>query len=351
MSRAARVHAYLRVVAGPLAIASALGAIAALGLRPPAPRPAPVVAVALPEPTPEPMPAEPPIAAPRPVPPRPAPEPDPAALAAAQADLDAAGRDRARADERAAAASDRLALAQQEVAALARSLSTLPTRLPDPSARIARARSRAEAAKAGRDQVLGELAALSRAPRPRRKPLVEQTPVARPPDGEESHFEVRRGRVAYIDLEGLLDRVRTDAKVQLRLAERLRPIGGTVGPVGAFSIRYEMSPDGLDLGDSLTRPSLRASYSLSGWEIVPRADVRGETLAQALQPGSDFARAVNRLSPGRDTVTLWVYPDGFGLYHRLRDLLHERGFLVAARPLPEGVAIRGSPSGSLSAGQ
>jgi hypothetical protein len=48
---------------------------------------------------------------------------------------------------------------------------------------------------------------------------------------------------------------------------------------------------------------------------------------------------------------MWVYADGFPLYRRLRDELHARGFLVAARPLPEGMTIKGSPSGSLSAGQ
>ncbi len=48
---------------------------------------------------------------------------------------------------------------------------------------------------------------------------------------------------------------------------------------------------------------------------------------------------------------MWIYPDGFALYRRLRDDLHARGFTVAARPLPDNMTIRGSPSGSLSAGQ
>ena len=48
---------------------------------------------------------------------------------------------------------------------------------------------------------------------------------------------------------------------------------------------------------------------------------------------------------------MWVYPDGFALYRKLRDDLHERGYTVSARPLPEGMAIRGSPAGSVSAGQ
>ncbi len=338
--------AYARTLAGPLAVAAMLGAIAGFGLKRPGPKPTPAVVAVEPEPAPEPAPAS----TPPPVP-RPAPKPDPAAIARAQDEHDAASRDRARADDRAAQVADRLRIAQQEVARLIRSSRTLGSRLRDPSFRINRARARGEALRVERDRLQGELAALAQSPKPRGKPLVEKTPVARPPNGDEFHFEVRRGRVAFIDLEGLLDRVRTDAKVQLRLTERIRPIGGTVGPVGSFSIQYEMSPDGLDFGESLISSSVRASYSLTGWEIVPRSDLRGETLAQAFQPGSDFHRAVNRLNPASDAITLWVYPDGFALYGQLREWLHQQGFLVSARPLPEGVAIRGSPGGSLSAGQ
>jgi hypothetical protein len=84
---------------------------------------------------------------------------------------------------------------------------------------------------------------------------------------------------------------------------------------------------------------------------VPEFDGRGETYEMAFQPAADFARTINRLNPAHATITLWVYPDGFGLYRKLRNELHSRGFLVAARPLPEGMRIRGSPAGSLSAGQ
>jgi hypothetical protein len=50
-------------------------------------------------------------------------------------------------------------------------------------------------------------------------------------------------------------------------------------------------------------------------------------------------------------VTFWVYPDSFELYSRLRDELVSSGFSVAGRPLPEGMTIRGSPMGSVSAAQ
>jgi hypothetical protein len=60
---------------------------------------------------------------------------------------------------------------------------------------------------------------------------------------------------------------------------------------------------------------------------------------------------LNRLNPERNSITLWVYADSYPLFRKLREDLHARGFLVAARPLPDGIPIRGSPAGSLSAGQ
>ncbi len=106
-------------------------------------------------------------------------------------------------------------------------------------------------------------------------------------------------------------------------------------------------PQGID--ELLERHGL--SYDLRGWELIPEFEGRGETYEATLKPISDYARAISRLNPARATITMWIYPDGFALFRKLRDNLHERGFLVAARPLPEGMAIRGSPGGSLSAGQ
>ena len=81
-----------------------------------------------------------------------------------------------------------------------------------------------------------------------------------------------------------------------------------------------------------------------GWEIVRRSrQPMASTFESSRSPSSNYGRAIRQLSPGRDTITMWIYPDGFPLYRKLRDDLHARGFMVAARPLPEGTSIRGSP--------
>jgi hypothetical protein len=258
-----------------------------------------------------------------------------------------AEREWRRAEERLAAAEVGRSEAKERMEGLKAEVAILEERAADAEQERARLAEEIRGLKA-------ELAALAAAPiRRRARPLLERNPVARPPGGEEYHFEVRGDRVAYINLNALLDRLKVDARIQLRTMSAPRPIEGEVGPVGWFLLRYRMIPAGLELGGGGIggRGLLQTSFTLSEWEVVPRQALRGETLAEALSPASDFGRAVSVLDPQRDAITLWVYPDGFTLYRQIRDWLHERGFLVAARPLPAEMPIRGSPSGSISAGQ
>ncbi len=288
--------------------------------------------------------------APLPVPVKPeppAPVLDREAVTQAEGEVEAARRERGRAESRLNAAKDALATATTHAAGKALSLRSLASRLRDPSPRITRATVRAGALRADRDRLQEEIASLARAPRPKGKALIDKSPVARPADGEEFHFEVRRGRIAPIDLERLLTQVKLDARLQLRRSEGLAAtIRGRVGPVGAFAMQYEL---GRSSDDPLNLHS--GSFGLQAWEIVPEQELRGESLDDALAPASDFTRSINRLNPQRSTVTMWVYPDGFALYRKVREVLHARGFQVAARPMPESLPIRGSPSGTVSAGQ
>lgn len=335
---------YFRIVANLASVLAVLGAIGYCAFtRSPskvAPQPAPrqpvVTAVARPAPTaPE---------IPRPI------EPDRTAIHRAEAELAGAQRDRDRAEQSAQDAAAALADATRQARSAAMAARKLGERMRDPSARLARAQQRGAIVRAERDSLQADLGGLANVPHPKRKSLVDRTPVARPAEGQEFHFELRRNRVAFIDLERLYERVRADARLRIRMSEDRKPILSTVGPVGAFSMRYELErslPAAVEDMLDMRGPT----YSLRSWEIVPEFEGRGETFEMAFTPAADFARTIHRLNPSRATITMWVYPDGFAIYRKLREMLHARGFLVAARPLPEGMPIRGSPSGSLSAGQ
>jgi hypothetical protein len=77
----------------------------------------------------------------------------------------------------------------------------------------------------------------------------------------------------------------------------------------------------------------------------------GETAAEALAEGSEFRQSLRKLRPGYHTITMWLYPDSFDAFRQIRKELYRLGYMVAARPLPPGTPISGSPDGSKSAAQ
>ncbi len=351
-------ESYGRILARPALVLALLAGVGAWQARPrpepgipdppptPAPATPPVIATAPPAPPPAPKPR--PRPAPRPTPP--APTLDRAAVARAEAAVDQAARDRARAEARLAEADRAVRAASLRVANDLAEGRSVGAKVRDPSARIAASSSRGGFLRGERDRLKKELAALERIPQTKARALMAKNAVARPTDGAEYHFEVRRNRVSFVDLDRLVDMVKTDARLRLRSGGQRSRLGATVGPVGSFSLRYEM---GRALPDALADvlEMRETSYNLLGWELIPDGPNRGEPFEMTRSASSTYARAINRLSPGRDTITMWIYPDSFALYRQLRDDLQAQGFLVAARPLPEGTAIRGSPVGSVSAGQ
>jgi len=89
---------------------------------------------------------------------------------------------------------------------------------------------------------------------------------------------------------------------------------------------------------------------LDRWELVPSSDEFRETAQQAIRPDSLFRSELQRIS-AKDTITFWVYPDSFELYQKLVKIVHQQHQQVAARPLPVGQRITGSPQGSRSVSQ
>ena len=77
----------------------------------------------------------------------------------------------------------------------------------------------------------------------------------------------------------------------------------------------------------------------------------GEPVDEAFGTHADLKRRLERSSPEATTVTIWTYPDSFGDFRKLKKTLFELGYTTAARPLPQGILIGGSPSGSKSAAQ
>ena len=146
----------------------------------------------------------------------------------------------ARADDRAAASARRLAIASAQAALDSSRARKLAFFVRDPSTRIAQATARGGFIRGERDKLEKEVTTLRRLPRPKSTSILSKSPVSRPAAGHESHFELRRNRISFIDLERLLELTKADAQLRIRMSDRTPAISNKVGPVGAFSLEYEL---------------------------------------------------------------------------------------------------------------
>jgi hypothetical protein len=151
-------------------------------------------------------------------------------------------------------------------------------------------------------------------------------------------FECRYGRISFIDYGKFMAEIENalSGGEKLRGSDHYSNVTEQVGP---FRMRYTAEVD-----------TYSGKVGLS-WEIEPVDLRRGETVEQALSPGSEFRRIIDSIEPASTAVTLCVYPDSFPLYRKLRDYMHERDIVVAGRPLPEGACIAASRHGTASRGQ
>ena len=205
-------------------------------------------------------------------PPAPPPVPDRARIAAAERALDAASRDRARADARAADAARRMAEAAQRAALDALRARKLAFQIRDPSTRIAQAVARGGFVRGERDKLAREVATLRSAPRPKSVSILSKSPVARPVADDEYHFELRHDRITFINLDKLMQLTKADAQMRVRMSDRIGVVSSKVGPVGAFSLAYELAPTvPADLDGLIERRAGRTRYELQGWELIPES--------------------------------------------------------------------------------
>ncbi len=176
------------------------------------------------------------------------------------------------------------------------------------------------------------------------------TPVSRVVSGKEKHYRLDKNRVAEVPIEVLIVKLKDQIERRKDWLTRTRSHQGQVGPFAGFNMSYLVRIDMLNGLDELRAGHGGYRVSVASWEIVPEPDLKGETEQVALAPGSRFYESL--IGADADTtLTFWVYPDSFPLYRKLQAFAHEQGFPVAARPLPRGIPIAGSPGGTKSASQ
>jgi hypothetical protein len=177
------------------------------------------------------------------------------------------------------------------------------------------------------------------------------TPISRTVDGPEAHLLISNGRVVFVPIEALVEQVKARLRRQAGDLSKDDELTDTVGPVDGFRLRYTLERRDI-VPETMKDVRHGGSYvQVKRFELIPESNDLGEPVRLALADGSDFRQAIKRILPGRTTVTIWVYPDGFEAFRQIRKELYRLGYAIAARPLPPGTPISGSPQGSKSAAQ
>jgi len=177
------------------------------------------------------------------------------------------------------------------------------------------------------------------------------TPLSKPVDGEEAHFQLRARRLAFIPLKELLDEFKEDARHEAPRLLSQPELTDTVGPRGGFRLRYTLVRQQMADETDVATGRTGMYATLKRWELIPTSAELGEPLEKALAEGSRFRSTMSEFDPDRTTVTIWTYPDSFAEFRQLKKELFKLGFATAGRPLPNGIPIGGSPEGTRSAAE
>lgn len=237
------------------------------------------------------------------------------------------------------------------------SVRTLSSNLKERSAAEKRLQSGIAALQAAADRGRARYAELRRQyDEAKRKPKNVQTvrhrltPVGQQVTGKEIHFRISDGKVAFVPIDDLVARMRDEVVRRKNWLVKFPTYRGTVGPIRGFEMQFTVQRQ---LSSALDEPrggNGRIKIGLEGWKVKPTRELRPETVERALQPDSKFLQEIH-FADDSATATFWVYPDSFAAFRKLQAAARRDGLRVAARPLPFGIPIAGSPRGSRSSGQ
>ena len=175
------------------------------------------------------------------------------------------------------------------------------------------------------------------------------TPMAKTVFGDEIHFRLKGDRLSIVPIERLLAEIKRDFERTASIA-RNGQTQAAVGPIRGYVARYRMDKN-RELISRGGQVQMATRIQLIGMTVEPLRTPHGQTLEQVFANSSELDVELAGRDPATTTITVWVYPDSFAAFRKLKERLYARGFATAARPLPVGQEITGGPQGSRSRAQ
>jgi hypothetical protein len=172
-------------------------------------------------------------------------------------------------------------------------------------------------------------------------------PIAKTVFSNEVHFRMDAGRISYVPMDELIQQMKSEIRVKAEKLKQASVTRETVGPIDGFRLQYELGVVAPQRGD---HPDARV-IRFKRFIVQPVNFSAGEDVDTAMTEGSEFSNVLSRHEPRRTTVSVWVYPNSYDEYSKLKKWLHERGFQMASWPLSKGRPISGGPDGFRTSAQ
>jgi len=172
------------------------------------------------------------------------------------------------------------------------------------------------------------------------------TPISKVVDEKEAHFQLRRGRIAYVPFTEFAAKFRSILETKAHRLRDTDEITETYGPLFDFTIRYTLARVDVPWEEAVRSGQGGSYIQLASFYFYPVSGEIGEPVRDAMSKTSFFRGKLEECNPKHYTITFWIYPDSFDEFNRVRKELYELGYSVAARPMPEGRRMGGAPNGS-----
>jgi hypothetical protein len=175
------------------------------------------------------------------------------------------------------------------------------------------------------------------------------TPVSRFVSGPEVHLRLSQNKVSVVPIDALIERLQAQIQRQRDFLLSREYYESSTGPIDGYTMEFTLERAKATAVEELNMMRT-IKMQVTSWTVRPDPGLLEETAEQALQRGSTFLRTIETAGPSA-TLTFWVYSDSFDAQRQLQDYAQSKGWRVAARPLPDGIPIAGSPQGSKSLAQ
>jgi hypothetical protein len=178
------------------------------------------------------------------------------------------------------------------------------------------------------------------------------TPLAKEVDIPSLHLRLRGGLVSIVPVKQLRDEFELHSEGIRRRLQANSNVVETFGPINGYRAKFTFikraaagSVRGHIAGQ--VRENVLETYI----EFLPTSDDIGQSVEQALMPGSALHAYLQSHRKESPPVDVWLYTDSFDEFRHLKRALWEMGFPLATRPMRMHDTIGASPYGSKSATQ